>query len=37
MVKQSKWAICGTKKSIFIRKREAKGLLTSLGFKTGLD
>ena len=33
----SKCAICGAKKSRFIKKQEAKGLLTSLGFKTGLD
>ena len=33
----SKCAICGTKKSRFIKKQEAKGLLTSLGFKARLD
>ena len=33
----SKCAICGSKKSRFIKKQEAKGILTSLGFKTGLD
>ena len=33
----SKCAICGRKKSRFIKKQEAKGILTSLGFKTGLD
>ena len=33
----SECAICGAKKSKFIKKQEAKGLLTSLGFKTGLD
>ena len=33
----SKCAICGTKKSRFIKKQKVKGLLTSLGFKTGLD
>ena len=33
----SKCAICGSKKSRFIKKQEAKELLTSLGFKTGLD
>ena len=33
----SKCAICDAKKSRFIKKQEAKGLLTSLGFKTGLD
>ena len=33
----SKCAICGSKNSKFIKKQEAKGILTSLGFKTGLD
>ena len=33
----SKCATCYTEKSRFIKKQEAKGLLTSLGFKTGLD
>ena len=33
----SKCAICGTKKSKFINEQEAKGLLASLGLKTGLD
>ena len=33
----SKCAICGTKKSKLIKEQETKGLLTSLGFKTGLD
>ena len=33
----SKFPICGTKKSKFIKEKEAKGLLTSLGFKTELD
>ena len=32
----SKCAICGSKKSKFIKKQEAKGILTSLGFKTRL-
>ena len=27
----SKWAICGSKKSSFIKNQEAKGLLSSLG------
>ena len=30
----SKCAICGSKKSKFIKKQEAKGLLSSLGIKT---
>ena len=33
----SKCAICGTKKSKFIIKQEAKGLLSSLGVKTLLS
>ena len=28
---QSKCAVCGTKKSRFVKKKEAKGLLSSLG------
>ena len=34
--KLSKCAICGSKKSRFIKKQEAKGLLSSLGLKTPL-
>ena len=30
----SKWAICGSKKSRFIKNQEAKGLLSNLGIKT---
>ena len=30
----SKFAICGSKKSKFINKQEAKGLLSKLGIKT---
>ena len=30
----SKVAVCGAKKSKFIKKQEAKGLLSSLGIKT---
>ena len=33
----SKCPKCGARKSRLIKKREAKRLLTSLGFKTGLD
>ena len=33
----SNCAICGSKKSRFIKTQEAKGILTSLGFKTELD
>ena len=31
------WAICGSKKSKFIKKQEANGLLSSLGTKTPLS
>ena len=33
----SKCAICGSKKSTFIKNQEAKGLLSSLGLKTPLS
>ena len=33
----SKCAICGRKKSRFIKKQEAKGLLSKLGIKTPLS
>ena len=33
----SKCAICGSKKSKFIKKQEAKGILSSLGIKTPLS
>ena len=33
----SKCAICGSKKSRFIKKQEAKGLLCDLGLKTPLS
>ena len=33
----SKCAICGSKKSRFIKKQEAKGLLCKLGLKTPLS
>ena len=33
----SKFAICGSKKSIFIKKREASETLSSLGLKTPLS
>ena len=32
----SKCAICGSKKSRFIKNQEAKGLLSNLGFRTPL-
>ena len=33
----SKCAICGSKKSRFIKNQEAKGLLSNLGLKTPLN
>ena len=33
----SKCTICGSKKSKFIKKQEAKGLLSSLGIRTPLS
>ena len=33
----SKCAICGAKKSKFIKRQEAKGLLSNLGFRTYLS
>ena len=33
----SKCAICGSKKSKFIKKQEAKGLLSNLGLRTHLN
>ena len=33
----SKWAICGSEKSRFIKDQEAKGLLCNLGVKTPLS
>ena len=33
----SKSEICGSKKSRFIKKQEAKGILSSLGLKTPLN
>ena len=33
----SKCAICGRKKSIFIKNQEAKGLLSNLGIRTPLS
>ena len=38
MVKKlSKCAICGSKKSRFIKNKEAKGLLSNLGIRTPLS
>ena len=36
LMKLSKCAICGSKKSTFINKKEASGLLSKLGIKTPL-
>ena len=33
----SKCAICGSKKSKFIKKQDAKGILSSVGIKTPLN
>ena len=33
----SKFAICNSKKSRFLKEQEAKGILSSLGFKTPLS
>ena len=33
----SKCAICGSKKSRFIKNQEAQGLLSNLGFRTPLS
>ena len=33
----SKCSTCGSKKSIFIKNQEAKGLLSNLGLKTPLS
>ena len=33
----SKCAICGSKKTKFIKKQEAKGILSSIGIKTPLS
>ena len=34
---QSNWAICGTKKSRFIKERKALGILSNLGIKAPLS
>ena len=34
---QSNCAICGSKKSIFIKEQQVKGLLSNLGIKTPLN
>ena len=37
LLMQSKYSVCGTKKSKFVRKQDAKGLLSNLGIKTRLS
>ena len=37
VVKYPKYAICGSKKSRFIKKQEAKGFLINIGFSAPLN
>ena len=37
LVMQSKYSVCGIKKSRFLKEQEAKGLLSNLGIKTPLS
>ena len=37
LLMQSKCSVCGTKKSRFVKKQDAKGLLTNLGIQTPLS
>ena len=37
LLMQSEYSICGTKKSRFVKKQDAKGLLSNLGIKTPLS
>ena len=37
LIMQSKCAVCGIKKSRFVKEEEAKGLLSSFGLKTPLN
>ena len=37
LVMQSKYSVCGIKKSRFVKEQEAKGLLSNLGIKTPLS
>ena len=37
LVLSSKWAVCGSKKSRFMKEQEAEGLLINLGMKTALS
>ena len=37
LIMQSKCPVCGIRKSRFVKKQEAKGLLSNLGIKTPLS
>ena len=37
LIMQSKFSVCGFKKSRFIKEQEAKGLLSNLGIQTPLS
>ena len=37
LVMQSKYSVCGIKKSRFVKEQEAKGLLSNVGVKTPLS
>ena len=37
LVMQSKYSVCGIKKSRFVKEQEAKGLLSNLGIKIPLS
>ena len=37
LIIQPKCSVCGTKKSRFVKKQDAKGLLSNLGIKTPLS
>ena len=37
LIMQSKCSVCGIKKSRFVKKQEAKGLLSNLGIKIPLN
>ena len=36
LIMQSKYPVCGIKKSRFVKEQESKGLLSNLGIKTAL-
>ena len=37
LIMQSKYSVCGIKKSRFVKEQEAKGLLSNLGIRTPLS